>query len=53
MPVQVCNGQNGGYVTVYDEEHAKRKAMKNGSSNLSADERKLKGRLLNADECGT
>lgn len=51
MSVQVCDGQNRGEVAVDDEEYAKRKAMENGSSNLAIDERKLKGRLLNADEC--
>jgi hypothetical protein len=51
MSVQVSDRQNGGHVAFCDEEYAKRKAMKNGSSNLTADERKLEGRLLNPDEC--
>lgn len=50
MSVQVSDRQNGGHVAFGDEEYAKRKAMKNRSSNLTADERKLEGCLLHADE---
>ena len=52
MSMQVSDGQNSGYVVLCDKEYAKRKAMKDGSSNLAADERKLEGRLLDADKCG-
>jgi len=53
MSVQVSDGQNGGHVALCDEEYAKRKAMKDGSSNFTADERKLERRLLDADKRGT
>jgi hypothetical protein len=52
MSVQVSNGQNGGHIAFCDEEYAKRKPMKNGSSDFTTDERELEGRLLNAEECG-
>ena len=52
MAVQVSDGQNRGHVAFCDEEYAKRKPMKDGSSDLTADERKLEGGLLDADECG-
>ena len=53
MSVQVSNGQNGGHIAFCDEEYAKRKPMKNGSSDFTTDEGELEGRLLNAEEGGT
>ncbi len=50
MSMQVSDGQNSGHVAFCDEEYAKRKAMKDGSSNFGADERKLEWRLLDADQ---
>lgn len=52
MSVQMSNGQDGGHVALFNEEDAKRKAMKDGSSNVTADERELEGRLLDADKGG-
>lgn len=52
MSVEVSDSQNGGHIAFCDEEYAERKAMKNGSSNLTADERKLERGLLNPNECG-
>ena len=47
----MSNGQNGRHIAFCDEEDAKRKPMKNGSSDFATDERELEGGLLNAAEC--
>ncbi len=49
--MQVSNRQNRGRLAFSDEEYAKRKPLENRAADLATDERELKGRLLDANEC--
>ena len=51
MTVEVGNRQNRSRVPFGDEKYPKRKPVNYGAADLATDERELKGRLLNANEC--